>query len=101
MLDFRPIFSVVGILLTTLAVAMCAPMVADAAVGHPDWRVFAGSAALTLFVGVTLILTSRAPRIRFSVRQAFILTAASWLVLTTFAVSGNLSRRPRDDQPLR
>ncbi len=60
-------------------------MVADAAVGHPDWRVFAGSAALTLFVGVTLILTSRAPRTRFSVRQAFILTAASWLVLTTFA----------------
>ena len=54
MIDFRPVFFIVGILLATLAVAMGIPALADAAVGHPDWQVFALSAALTLFVGGAL-----------------------------------------------
>ena len=45
MLDFRPVLYIIGILLTTLAAAMCAPLVADLVVGHPDWQVFAASAA--------------------------------------------------------
>ena len=85
MLDFRPILHVVGILLTTLAAAMCAPLVADLLSGHPDWHVFAGAACLTAFVGVTLLLTMRAGQTRLSIRQAFVLTTASWLVLTFFA----------------
>ena len=64
---------------------MWAPMIADVVVDHPDWKVFAGSSALSLFVGVTLILTNRSPITRFSIRQAFILTTLSWLVLTMFA----------------
>jgi len=83
--DFRPIFFVVGLLLTTLAVAMCAPLVVDAAAGHDEWRVFAGSAALTAFIGVTMILTTRSTTRRINIRQAFILTTGSWLVLTTFS----------------
>ena len=85
MFDFRPIFFVVGLLLTTLAVAMCAPLVVDAAAGHDEWRVFAGSAALTAFIGVTMILTTRSTTRRINIRQAFILTTGSWLVLTTFS----------------
>ena len=85
MLDFRPIFFVIGILLTTLALAMCVPMIADAVVGNPDWKVFAGSSGLTLFIGVTLIFSNRVPFERFTIRQAFILTTASWLVMTMFA----------------
>ena len=85
MLDFRPIFFVLGILLTTLAIAMCAPMVTDAVAGHSDWKVFAGSTSVTLFAGVTMILTNRLPPGRFGLRQAFLLTTVSWLVLTAFA----------------
>ena len=85
MLDFRPVFYINGILLTTLAAAMCAPLVADLVVHHPDWRVFAGAAGLTAFVGVTLILTMRAPPKRLTVRQAFVLTTVTWLSLTFFA----------------
>jgi len=84
-IDFRPILFVIGILLTTLALAMGAPLVADVVVGHPDWQVFAGAGGLTLFIGVVLILTNRSPIRRFSIRQAFILTTLSWLVMTTFA----------------
>ena len=85
MLDFRPVLYIIGILLTTLAAAMCAPLVADLVVGHPDWQVFAGAAGLTAFVGITLILTTMAPPNRFSVRQAFVLTTASWVAMTFFA----------------
>jgi trk system potassium uptake protein TrkH len=84
-IDLRPILLVIGILLTTLALAMGAPLIADVVAGHPDWQVFAGAGGLTLFIGVVLILTNRNPIRRFSIRQAFVLTTASWLVLTTFA----------------
>ena len=85
MLDFRPIFFVIGLLLTTLAVAMLVPMVADLVDGHGDWRVFAGASGLTLFVGVAMVLTARAPRFTLNIRQAFLLTAGSWVALTMFA----------------
>jgi trk system potassium uptake protein len=85
LLDFRPVLYIIGILLTTLAAAMCAPLVADLVVGHPDWQVFAGSAGLTAFIGITLLLTTMAPPDRFSVRQAFVLTTLSWLAMTFFA----------------
>ena len=85
MLDFRPIIFVIGILLTTLALAMCAPMAADLADGHPDWKVFAGSGGLTLFIGVAMTLAARGPRFELNIRQAFLLTTGAWLVLTMFA----------------
>jgi trk system potassium uptake protein TrkH len=83
--DLRPIVLVIGMLLTTLAVGMCVPAAVDAYVGNPDWQVFAAAAAVTSFIGVTMTLTSRAGDTRFSVRQAFLLTTLSWLVLTMFA----------------
>ena len=37
LLDFRPIFLVVGVLLTTLGIAMAIPALVDLAFGHADW----------------------------------------------------------------
>ena len=85
MIDFRPIFLILGILLTTLAVMMIVPAVADIIAGNPDWQVFAVAAGVTLFIGVSLALTSRAGGANLSVRQAFILTTMSWIALTAFA----------------
>ncbi len=85
MIDFRPIFLILGILLTTLAVMMIAPAIADIITGNPDWQVFAVAAGVTLFIGVSLALTSRAGGASLSVRQAFILTTMSWIALTAFA----------------
>ena len=85
MTDLRPVVLVVGILLTTLAVGMCVPAVVDGVAGHPNWQVFGVSAGLTMFVGVAMTLTSRTGGGRLTVRQAFLLTTLSWLVLTTFA----------------
>jgi trk system potassium uptake protein TrkH len=84
LIDFRPILFIVGILLSTLALAMTLPAMADLVVGNPDWRVFASSAALTLFIGVALILSTRSSTRRINLRQAFVLTALSWLVIAIF-----------------
>ena len=85
MIDFRPALFVIGILLTTIAVAMLAPFAVDLVNGHPDWQIFAGAGTLTLFVGGVLVLTNQAPIRKLSIRQAFILTAASWLAIAMFS----------------
>ena len=84
-LDVRPIFYVIGALLSVIAVAMVAPMIADLAAGQDDWRVFAVSSALTLFFGVLLMLVNRADRIALSLRQTFVLTTVAWVVVGAFA----------------
>ena len=85
MIDFRPIFLILGLLLSTLAVMMIIPAIADIVAGNPDWQVFAVAAGVTLFIGISLSLTSYTGGASLSVRQAFILTTLSWVVLTTFA----------------
>ena len=84
MIELRPIVFVLGILLTVLAVAMVIPAIVDIAVGHPDWQVFLVAACVTLFVGVSMMLTTRASLRRFSVRQAFLMTNLAWLVVVIF-----------------
>jgi len=84
-IEFRPIFFVIGILLSMLGMAMLVPAIADAATDNPDWAVFLASAFVTLFVGGTLILTTRAKFSNLVVRQAFILTTAAWVALAAFA----------------
>lgn len=85
MMDYRPVILVIGILLSALALGMIVPAVVDAFAGNPDWQVFAISSGVTLFVGGALTLTSRVEGMRLSVRQAFLMTTFSWIVLTLFA----------------
>ena len=44
-----------------LALFMAPPMVADMAADHADWQVFLAAGAVTLFIGVSLVLMNRAP----------------------------------------
>ena len=85
MLDLRPIFYVIGVLLVILSVSMLIPVSVDAVLGNPDWKVFAISAAMTMFVGGTLFFTTHDDGYKFSTRQAFVLTTASWLAIVAFA----------------
>ncbi len=84
MLELRPVAFVIGILLSILSIAMVIPAVVDAAVGNPDWLVFTASAGITLFIGVSLLLTTRASLGSFNLRQAFIMTNLAWLVIAVF-----------------
>lgn len=84
-MEFRPILLVVGILLTTLAAFMGFPALVDAACANPDWQVFATAAAVTMFVGLALVLSCRTTDFRLNLRQAFVMTTLSWLTITLFA----------------
>ncbi|MEQ5778206.1 TrkH family potassium uptake protein [Thalassospira sp. NFXS8] len=82
MIDFRPILFIIGILLATLAIGMIVPALVDLYYGHPDWLVFSAASAVSLFIGGALVMMNRTEKLRMTSRQAFILTTASWLVLT-------------------
>ena len=83
-MDYRPIFFFVGILLVMLGIAMLIPAIADGIAANPDWRVFLPSAFLTSFIGGIFILMNRSRFGFLGVRQAFILTTMSWIVIAAF-----------------
>lgn len=84
-INFRPILFVIGVLLTTLSISMLLPAVADAVQGHNDWLVFTVSSLTTLFIGVILLLSNQQRQFKLELKQAFILTSLSWIILTSFA----------------
>lgn len=84
-MDFRPVFLIIGILVSTLAIFMCVPALVDLYLGHPDWTVFTLAAGVTLFVGIAMALAANTSGSNFSVRQAFLMTTLAWVVLTFFA----------------
>ena len=53
MITVGPVLFIIGLLMSLLAVAMGLPAIADLATGNPDWQVFAGYAAVSLFFGVS------------------------------------------------
>ncbi|MBL8700948.1 MAG: TrkH family potassium uptake protein [Alphaproteobacteria bacterium] len=71
-------------MLTILAATMAIPAMADIIVGNPDWRIFIAAASVTAFVGIALTLAARTEIASFSLRQAFLLTSLSWVVVAAF-----------------
>ncbi|MQX36550.1 potassium transporter TrkH [Roseospira navarrensis] len=73
---------------------MTVPAFVDYVHDNPDWMVFVISGGLTLFIGVLLILANRAAQLRFSIRQAFLMTTLSWVLLPAFAAVPFLLANP-------
>lgn len=84
-MDFRPILYVVGALLCVLSLGMVVPMMVDMAAGHNDWAVFLFCIAITAFFGGALVLTNAGSAFTMNVRQAFLLTATSWVAIALFS----------------
>lgn len=84
MIDLRPVLLIVGIFLATLGCAMMLPALYDLVAGNEDWKIFAASAVLTLFVGIGLAFANRGHSEQFTIRQGFLLSNLSWLGLTAF-----------------
>jgi trk system potassium uptake protein TrkH len=84
-LDLRPIILVIGILLTSLGCVMLLPALLDLLHGNEEWLAFSFSAAITLFCGIGLTLSTWGHTHQLNVKQAFVLTVAAWLALVTFA----------------
>lgn len=86
MIQVRPIILALGLLLCVLGAAMLAPGAVAGADGSPDWPVFVASAAFTLFIGGLMIAVGYVERPpRLGLREGFLLTTLSWVVVTGFA----------------
>ncbi len=85
MVNMRPILLVIGILLVILSGAMVIAAIADVLVRSDDWKNFITSAFFTAFIGGGLILSNHQKSENLSIKQAFILTALSWVALVAFS----------------
>ena len=83
--DLRPVFLVIGLLLTTLGLTMFIPELADLSADGENNYTFLKSAIFSLFVGISLTFSTRGYETHLSIRQAFILTTLSWVILVIFA----------------
>ncbi|MEQ8824898.1 MAG: TrkH family potassium uptake protein [Filomicrobium sp.] len=82
----RPIFSVLGLLLCTIAFAMVLPALVDFADGDADWLVFFSSSVATFFIGGLLILAAHDDQpAELTVKDSFLLTTGCWVIVTAFA----------------
>ena len=85
MRDFRPVFYIVGILLCIVSMTMLIPMVVDLVCQNSDWQIFMFSSILTFFIGLVLFFSFRNQKNKINLRQAFVLTVISWIVIAFFS----------------
>ncbi len=86
MIQVRPILLTLGILLVALAVLMIVPGLVVLKDGPEEAFVFFASAAFTLFIGGLLAVAGYSGKhARMGVREGFLLTALSWIVVAAFA----------------
>ena len=84
MRDFRSIINIIGLLLCIEAIAMVIPMLYDIYYKNEDWVQFLFSSLITFFIGIILYISFRQKNIKLGIRQAFLLTITSWLVISLF-----------------
>ncbi|MEO0357359.1 MAG: TrkH family potassium uptake protein [Pseudomonadota bacterium] len=85
MIDVRPVFNVIGVLVASLGVTMIVPFATDVYFDNGHWPIFLESAALTVLVGVALALaTGNATGQGLSIQQTFLLTTSVWAALPLF-----------------
>ncbi len=86
MIQIRPIVFALGLMLCIIASAMVLPAVVDLADGHDGWRVFLAASLFTFFVGGLMVLACYEDRVtRLGVREGFLLTTLSWIVIASLA----------------
>ncbi|MEO1190523.1 MAG: TrkH family potassium uptake protein [Pseudomonadota bacterium] len=85
MLHLSPALRATGASLSILACAMLVPAGADLAVDNADWQAFAGAAAVTLFVGVLLLLVAQGPKVKtINLHDGFLIANLCWLSIGCF-----------------
>ncbi len=84
MRDFRSILNIIGLLLCIQSIAMLIPMVFDLYYKNDDWVQFFYSSLITFFIGIILNISFRKKNIKLGIREAFVLTISSWIIISIF-----------------
>ena len=85
MRDFRSILFILGLLLCIEAIAMTIPLTVDLVYSNSDWQQFFYSIIVTFFIGLVLFFSfKKKEKIKINIRQAFVLTFLSWILIAFF-----------------
>ncbi len=84
MRDFRPILNILGLLLCIESFALIIPMFFDYINSNEDWKQFFFISCLTFFTGLVLYVGFKKEKMKINLRQAFLLTILSWVVIALF-----------------
>ena len=83
--DFRPVIHIIGLLLVALGLTMLVPAALELFLAQESWRVFVSSAFITALSGALMALaTSNSLGASLTLRQSFLLTTLTWIVLPGF-----------------
>ena len=85
-INIRPVLFIVGLLILVLSVALAIPAIADFWEGDPNGQTFVGSCFVSAFMGGILTLAyydKNSANLR--IREAFLLTSLSWVLVACFA----------------
>ena len=85
MIDLRPVFFVVGLMVAALGLMMFVPMTVDFYHGDKSWQTFGISGVLTTMMGAVMATAAYTPEPNLGARGAFLLTVLSWVALSFFA----------------
>ncbi|VAV89517.1 Trk potassium uptake system protein TrkH [hydrothermal vent metagenome] len=80
-IEFDMVFLVIGLFLMIIGVGMFIPAIVDAAVGNPDWQVFAVCASFVTFIGGLLFLSNKSDYSELSIKQGFLITVLAWVAV--------------------
>ena len=84
MRDFRPIINILGLLLCIESIALLVPMFFDLMSNNQDWKQFFYISCITFLIGLVLYVGFKKENIKINLRQAFLLTILSWLLIALF-----------------
>jgi len=84
MRDFRPILNILGFLLCIESLAMTIPLLFDLFYNNQDWKQFFYSSFFIFFLGLVLFISFKKEKLKIGLRQAFVLTVASWFLIALF-----------------
>tara|TARA_Y100001970_G_scaffold56422_1_gene71486 strand:- start:6323 stop:7771 length:1449 start_codon:yes stop_codon:yes gene_type:complete len=84
MRDFRPILNILGLLLCIESIALLIPMIVDLIYKNPDWKQFFYISCITFLFGIVIYVGFKKEKIKIDLRQAFLLTILSWLLIALF-----------------
>lgn len=84
MFDLRPPFYIAGLLLIATGCAMLIPAAVELAAGNDNWDAFLECALVTFLAGALMAIACHTDMTTLSIRQAFLMTAAAWILVPLF-----------------
>ena len=82
MIDVRPIVVVEGIFILVIGLLMMVPGAVDWAASDPEWKAFMVGSGISIIAGILMVSSSWTGDISFNIRQGFLLTTTSWILIS-------------------